>query len=91
MIERFQQIMEDCGHRMPVRCGPLTPSALEGPPGPRFFEACTARARRQRGARCVRHEYEYCDVCVIRSDDNMVDDMFQVSQRLTSDLTTTPQ
>ena len=23
--------------------------------------------------RCVRHEYEYCDVCVNRSDDNMLD------------------
>ena len=22
----------------------------------------------------VRHEYEYCDVCVNRSDDNMLDD-----------------
>ena len=40
--------------------------------------------------RSVRHEYEYCDVCVNRSDDNMLDDNFQVSQRLTSDLTTTP-
>ena len=39
----------------------------------------------------VRHEYEYCDVCVNRSDDNMLDDCFQVSQRLTSDPTTTPQ
>ena len=39
----------------------------------------------------VRHEYEYCDVCVNRSDDNMLDDNFQVSQRLTSDPTTTPQ
>ena len=39
----------------------------------------------------VRHEYEYCDVCVNRSDDNMLDDIFQVSQRPTSDLTTTPQ
>ena len=40
---------------------------------------------------CVRHEYQYCDVCVNRSDDNMLDDCFQVSQRLTSDPTTTPQ
>ena len=39
----------------------------------------------------VQHEYEYCDVCVNRSDDNMPEDNFQVSQRLTSDLTTTPQ
>ena len=36
----------------------------------------------------VRHEYKYC---VNRSDDNMLDDKFQVSQRLTSDPTTTPQ
>ena len=33
----------------------------------------------------VRHEYEHCDVFVIRSDDNVLDDCFQVSQRLTSD------
>ena len=39
----------------------------------------------------VRHEYEYCDVCVNRSDDNMLDDCFQVSQRLTSDPATTHQ
>ena len=38
----------------------------------------------------VRHEYEYCDVCVNRSDDNMLDVCFQESQ-LTSDPTTTPQ
>ena len=36
-------------------------------------------------ARGVRHEYEYSNVCVNRSDDNMLDDCFQVSQRLTSD------
>ena len=46
---------------------------------------------RIRGLPCVRHEYECCDVCVNRSDDNMLDDCFQVSQRLTSDPTTTPQ
>ena len=40
--------------------------------------------------RCVRHEYEYCDVCVNRSDDNMLDVCFQESQ-LTSDPTTSPQ
>ena len=34
---------------------------------------------------------EYCDVCVNRSGDNMLDVCFQVSQRLTSDPTTTPQ
>ena len=39
----------------------------------------------------ARHENEYCDVCVNRSDDNMLDVCFQVSQRLTSDPTTTPQ
>ena len=38
-----------------------------------------------------RHEYEHCDVCVNRSDDNVLDDCFQVSQRLTCDPTTTPQ
>ena len=38
----------------------------------------------------VRHEYEYCDVYVNRSDDNMLDVCFQESQ-LTSDPTTTPQ
>ena len=38
----------------------------------------------------VRHEYEYCDVCVNRSDDNTLDVCFQESQ-LTSDPTTTPQ
>ena len=38
----------------------------------------------------VRHEYEYCHVCVNRSDDNMLDVCFQESQ-LTSDPTTTPQ
>ena len=38
----------------------------------------------------VRHEYEYCDVCVSRSDDNMLDVCFQESQ-LTSDPMTTPQ
>ena len=42
------------------------------------------------GAQGVRHEYEYCDVCVNRSDDNMLDVCFQESQ-LTSDPTTTPQ
>ena len=42
-------------------------------------------------ARSVRHEYEYCDVCVNRPDDNMLDCNFQVWQRLTSDLTPTPQ
>ena len=41
--------------------------------------------------RRVRHEYEYCDVCVNRSHDNMLDDCFQGSQRLTSDPTTTPR
>ena len=41
-------------------------------------------------SRGVRHEYEYCDVCVNRSDDNMLDVGFQESQ-LTSDPTTTPQ
>ena len=39
----------------------------------------------------VRHDYEYCDVSVSRSDHNMLDYNFQVSQRLTSDLTNTPQ
>ena len=39
----------------------------------------------------VRLEYEYCDVCVNRSDDNVLHDCFQVSQRLTSDPKTTPQ
>ena len=39
----------------------------------------------------VRHEYEYYDVCVNRSDDNMLDDHFQISQRLTSDLASTPK
>ena len=39
----------------------------------------------------VRHEYEYCDVCVNRSVDIMLDCNFQVLQRLTSDLTPTPQ
>ena len=39
----------------------------------------------------VRHEYEYCDVCVNRSDDNKLDDNFQVLQRLTNDLTSTQQ
>ena len=38
----------------------------------------------------VRHEYDFCDVCVNRSDDNMLDVCFQDSQ-LTSDPTTTPQ
>ena len=38
----------------------------------------------------VRHEYEYCDVYVNRSDDNMLDVSFQDSQ-LTSNPTTTPQ
>ena len=38
----------------------------------------------------VRHEYEYCDVCVNRIDDNVLDVCFQVSERLTSDPTTTP-
>ena len=38
----------------------------------------------------VRLEYEYCDVCVNRSDDNVLHDCFQVSQRL-SDPKTTPQ
>ena len=38
----------------------------------------------------VRHEYEYFDVCVNRSDDNMLDVCFQESQ-LTSDPATTPQ
>ena len=51
--------------------------AGDGPP-----PQCTARG--------VRHEYEYCDVCVNRSDDNMLDVCFQDSQ-LTSDPTTTPQ
>ena len=37
---------------------------------------------------CARHEYEYCDVCVNRSDDSMLYVCFQVSQRLTSDPTT---
>ena len=46
-----------------------------------------AKARKPHG---VRHEYEYCDVCVDRSDDNMLDVCFQDSQ-LTSDPTTTPQ
>ena len=39
----------------------------------------------------VRQEYEYCDVCVNRTDDNILNYCFQVSQRLTSDPTTTPQ
>ena len=43
------------------------------------------------GGLLARHEYEYCDVYVNRSDDNMFDVCFQVSQRLTSDPTTTPQ
>ena len=34
------------------------------------------------------HEHEYCDVCVNRSDDSMLDVCFQESQR-TSDFTTT--
>ena len=34
---------------------------------------------------------KHCDVCMNRSDDNMLDVCFQVSQRLTSDPTTTPQ
>ena len=38
----------------------------------------------------VRHEYENFDVCLNRPVDNMLDDCFQVSQRLTSDPTTTP-
>ena len=41
--------------------------AGDGPP-----PQCTARG--------VRHEYEYCDVCVNRSDDNMLDVCFQDSQ-----------
>ena len=41
-------------------------------------------------SRGVRHEYEYCDACVNRSDDNILDVCFQESQ-LTSDPTTTPQ
>ena len=39
----------------------------------------------------VWQENEYCDVSVNRSDDNILTDYFQVSQRLTSDPTTTPQ
>ena len=39
----------------------------------------------------VRHEYAYCDSCVNRSDDNMLDGNIQVSQRLTNDPKTTPQ
>ena len=39
----------------------------------------------------VRHEYEYCDVKVNRSDDNVPDDIKTGSQRLTSDLKTTSQ
>ena len=38
----------------------------------------------------ARHEYEYCDFCVNRSDDNMLDVCFQESQ-LTRDPTTTAQ
>ena len=49
------------------------------------------RRRSAHKAQYERHEYEYCDVCVNRSDDNVLDDCFQVSQRLTSDPTTTPQ
>ena len=43
-----------------------------------------------RAALCARHEYEYCDVYVNRSDDNMLDVCFQDAQS-TSDPTTTPQ
>ena len=39
----------------------------------------------------AQHEYDYCDICVNRSDDNMLDVCFQVSQRLTRHPTTTPQ
>ena len=56
---------------------------------PKIAEARRVAPRRV-GARSVRHEYEYCDVCVNRSDDNMLDVCFQDSQ-LTSDPTTTPQ
>ena len=37
-----------------------------------------ARATRATWATRVRHEYEYCDVCVTRSDGNTLDDCFQV-------------
>ena len=52
-----------------------------------FVEAAVALVTALR----ARHEYEYCDVCVNRSDDNMLDVCLQVSQQLTSDPTTTPQ
>ena len=55
------------------------------------FEALNEQHEREEHAHRVRHEYEYCDVCVNRSDDNMLDVWFQDSQRLTSDPTTTPQ
>ena len=60
----------------------------------RVMECCVVTQRGRRHAPpvlSVRHEYEYCDVCVNRSDDNMLDDCFQASQRLNSDPTTTPQ
>ena len=49
-----------------------------------------AQTQKKWWAHSVRHEYEYCDVCVNRSDDNMLEVFFQESQ-LTSDPTTTPQ
>ena len=47
-------------------------------------------SEKRKEAQGVRHEYEYCDVCVNPSDDNMLDVCFQDSQ-LTGDPTTTPQ
>ena len=42
MIKRFQQIIEDCGYRVPVHCGPLTPYCLTQRSTPR---ACVAQKK----------------------------------------------
>ena len=67
------------------------PAAVSWQPFNLEYVAYASSSSTPTGALSARHEYEYCDVCVNRSDDKMLDVCFQVSQRLTSDPTTTPQ